>query len=169
MCLEAACDFQKSGFNLLVVQHLKWLWRLVSNVDCCSQFNSGEIGVWPIRPVERYSDSAKSFCWVNILRMHFLGVSAQLPEWACCEWMLVWARVDHFCYKLDRVKACFAYCVTFCSRRPTALSLANTVAQIIGIFVLPTLNYTYCFIIHKAKDAKVSFKNYHRLCVSKCS
>jgi len=30
---------------------------------------------------------------------------------------------------------------------------------IIGIFVLPTLNYTYCFIIHKAKDAKVSFKN----------
>jgi len=43
-CLGAACDFQKSGFNLLVVQHLKWLWRRVSNVDCCSQFGGGEIG-----------------------------------------------------------------------------------------------------------------------------
>jgi len=43
-CLGTACDFQKSGFNLLVVQHLKWLWRRVSNVDCCSQFGGGEIG-----------------------------------------------------------------------------------------------------------------------------
>jgi len=24
-CLRATWDFQKSGFNLLVVQHLKWL------------------------------------------------------------------------------------------------------------------------------------------------
>ena len=44
-CLGAACNFQKSGFNLLVVQHLKWLWRLAWNVDCCGQFGGGEIGV----------------------------------------------------------------------------------------------------------------------------
>jgi len=28
--------------------------------------------------------------------MHFLGASAQLPEWGCCEWTLVWARFEHF-------------------------------------------------------------------------
>jgi len=37
--LRAACNFQKSGFsNLLVVQHLKWLWRHISNLYCCGQF-----------------------------------------------------------------------------------------------------------------------------------
>jgi len=32
-------------WNLLVVQHLKWLWRHVWNVYCCGQFGGGEIGV----------------------------------------------------------------------------------------------------------------------------
>jgi len=36
--------------------------------------------------------------------MHLLSANAQLTEWPC-EWTLVWARVEHFCYKLDRVKA----------------------------------------------------------------
>ena len=37
--------------------------------------------------------------------MHaFLGLSAQLPKGACCQWTLVWVRVEHFCYDLDRVK-----------------------------------------------------------------
>jgi len=39
------------------------------------------------------------------------------------------------------------------------LSKYPAVALSIGIFVLPTLIYTYCFIIYKAKDAKVSFEN----------
>jgi len=37
-CLGAACHFQKNSSNLLPVQHLKWLRRRVSNVDCCGQF-----------------------------------------------------------------------------------------------------------------------------------
>ena len=92
------------------------------------------------------------------LRLHVLGASAQLLKGACCEWTLVWARVEHFCYKLDHIKA-FLHCVTFCNRRSAALSLANTVALIIGIFVLSILNH-YCFNIYKDKDAKVSFKNW---------
>jgi len=59
---------------------------------------------------------------VSVPRMHFLGPSARLPERACCDWTLVWARVKHFCYKLDRVNF-FACCVTFCNRRSAALSL----------------------------------------------
>jgi len=44
--------------------------------------------------------------------------------------------------------------------RSIAFSLyAYTVALAINIFVLPALKYIYCFIIYKAKDAKVSFKN----------
>jgi len=43
-CLGAARDFQKSGFNLLAVQHLKWLWHHVTNIDCCGQFGCGKIG-----------------------------------------------------------------------------------------------------------------------------
>ena len=51
--LGAACSSQNSGWKpqiqtvwyLLVVQHLKWLWRRVSNVDCCSQFDRGKTGI----------------------------------------------------------------------------------------------------------------------------
>jgi len=46
--------------------------------------------------------------------------------------------------------------MTFYNRRYASLSIANTAVLIIENFVLPTLNYTYCFIIDKAKDAKVS-------------
>jgi len=88
----------------------------------------------------------------------FLGASAQLPEWPC-EWMLVEGWAEHFCYKLDYVKALLHIALLSATGRSAALSLANTATLIIGIFVLPTLNYTYCFIIHKAKDAKVSIKN----------
>jgi len=37
-------------------------WRPVSNFECCGHFGGGEISFHPIRPVERYSDSAKNFC-----------------------------------------------------------------------------------------------------------
>jgi len=40
-CLGAACNFQKSDFNLQVVQHLKWLWRRIWNVE--SVFNPSEL------------------------------------------------------------------------------------------------------------------------------
>jgi len=47
------------------------------------------------RSVEQHSDGVKSFCWVSIQCVHYLGATAQLPEWAC-QWTLVWARVEHF-------------------------------------------------------------------------
>ena len=47
------------------------------------------------RSVEQHSDGVKSFCWVSIQCMHYLGATAQLPEWAC-QWTLVWARLEHF-------------------------------------------------------------------------
>ena len=54
-----------------MVQHFKLLWRHVSNIHCCSQFDGGEIGFQPIRPVEQNSDIVKSFCCVSVLHMHF--------------------------------------------------------------------------------------------------
>ena len=85
-------------------------------------------------------------------------------------WTLVWARVEHFCYKLDRVKACCILCY-FLQQKVCSIVFSNvdTVALIIGILVLPTLIDTYCFIVYKAKDAKVSSKNQHRLSVTVCS
>jgi len=104
-CLGVAWDFRKSGFNLLVVQHLKWLFHRFSNVDCCSQFGSGEIGL--TKPTCRTIFRRCQKFLLSECSAHecvFLSTRAQLPELAC-EWTLVWARVEHFCYKLDRVKA----------------------------------------------------------------
>jgi len=46
----------------------------------------------------------------------------------------------------------------FLPQKVCSIALASTVALIIGVFVLPTLIYTYCFTIYKAKDAKVSLR-----------
>ena len=40
---ELHATFRKVVFDLLVVQHLKWVWRRVSIVDCYGQFGGGEI------------------------------------------------------------------------------------------------------------------------------
>jgi len=40
---------------------------------------------------------------MSIPHMHFSGANAQLPEWVCCEWTLVWAWGEHFWMALHLV------------------------------------------------------------------